>query len=110
MIFILFFRAHILAFENPESQGRYLCCNETISMSELVDFLRPKYPDYPIPTKNLTGWLGSWIVTGMSYFQPKGVGQFLRTNLCRVPTIDNSKIKKELNLEFIDIYKTFEGK
>ena len=79
-------------------------------MRELVDFLRPKYPDYPIPTTNLTSWIGSWIVTGMSYFQPKGVGQFLRTNLCRVPTIDNSKIKKELNFEFIDVYKTFEGK
>jgi dihydroflavonol-4-reductase len=35
-----------------------------------------------------------------SYMQPKGVGSYLRTHLGRVPRYDNSKVPRELNVQF----------
>lgn len=99
-------RAHVLAFENENSEGRYICCNETKTMTEVVDYLRPKYPNYNIPTLNLNSWFGTWTTKLMSYMQPSGVGQFIRTNVGCYPEMNNSKIKKDLDFEFIDVWKT----
>ena len=35
-----------------------------------------------------------------SYFQPKGVGSYLRTHIGRVPRYDTNKIEKELGVKF----------
>jgi hypothetical protein len=35
-----------------------------------------------------------------SYFQPSGIGQYLRTSLGVVPHVDNTKIKRDLGMEF----------
>ncbi|KAH7651111.1 Dihydrokaempferol 4-reductase protein [Dioscorea alata] len=43
--------AHIFLFEHPEAKGRYICSSENITITELADFLREKYPEYEIPTK-----------------------------------------------------------
>lgn len=79
-------------------------------MDEIVDYLRPKYPNYNIPTLNLNSWWGTCTTKLLSYFQPSGVGQFLRTNLGCHPEMNNDKIKKDLDMEFIDVFKSIDGK
>lgn len=43
--------AHIFLFEHPEAKGRYICSSENITITELADFLREKYPEYEISAK-----------------------------------------------------------
>jgi len=101
-------RSHILAFETENSNGRYLCCNETVPMTKVVEFLKKKYPNFPLPTKELTGGFGSFMVKMLSYFQPSGTGQYIRTNIGRHPDIDHTKLVNELGLEFTDVWKSIE--
>jgi dihydroflavonol-4-reductase len=42
----------------------------------------------------------------MSVFYPRGARDFIRTHLGRTPRFDNSKVKRELGLEFRDIDQT----
>jgi dihydroflavonol-4-reductase len=58
------------------------------------------YSAYRIPKLGLDNGFGNGIVRLASYFQPKGVRSYLRTNLDRIPSYDNSKIKSALALEF----------
>ena len=44
-------RAHILVYEDPSAQGRYICSAEVLNPLEVVEYLAPLYPDLPIPTK-----------------------------------------------------------
>jgi hypothetical protein len=37
-----------------------------------------------------------------SYFQPSGIGQYLRTKFGVVPHVDNTKIKRDLGMEFME--------
>ncbi|KAL3645145.1 Coumarine and phenylpropanoid biosynthesis [Castilleja foliolosa] len=43
--------AHILAFENPSANGRYLMVERTAHFSELTRILRELYPNYKLPEK-----------------------------------------------------------
>jgi nucleoside-diphosphate-sugar epimerase len=43
--------AHILAFENPSANGRYLTVERVAHYSEIVEILSRLYPDLPIPDK-----------------------------------------------------------
>ncbi|ERN18655.1 hypothetical protein AMTRI_Chr12g272940 [Amborella trichopoda] len=43
--------AHILVFENPEANGRYLCAESVLHRGEVVAILNKLFPEYPIPTK-----------------------------------------------------------
>ncbi len=100
-------RAHILAMEAESAQGRNLCAAKTISMRDVVQLLRDNgYAGYKLPTRNLAGKLGDQVVKLGSYLQPKGVGTYLRTHIGRVPNFDNSKIQRELGLEFRPIEET----
>jgi len=101
-------RAHILAFEKETSEGRYICCNQTVPMREVVDFLRQKYPNHALPVKDFSGPWGTTLVKALSYFKPSGTGQYLRTNLARHPIMVNDKIKNELGLVFTDVWKSIE--
>ena len=103
-------RAHILAFEIEDAaEGRYICCNETKSMVDIMEHMREKYGNFNLPTKDLTSYIGSWLTWGVSFLKPSGVGQFIRTNLGRYPRIDNSKIKKDFNFQFTPIWKSIDG-
>ncbi|KAH7651113.1 bifunctional dihydroflavonol 4-reductase/flavanone 4-reductase protein [Dioscorea alata] len=44
-------RAHVFLFEHPEAKGRYICSSHDITITELADLLRKKYPEYKIPTE-----------------------------------------------------------
>jgi len=70
-------KAHILALENPQASGRYCCVIRGASFREICDILAKFYPQYEIP-RNSTGF--GWPVI-----------------------VDNSKIKKDLGIEFIPL-------
>lgn len=42
-------RAHVFLFEHPEAKGRYICSSHDVTITELADLLRKKYPEYEIP-------------------------------------------------------------
>ena len=44
-------RAHILVYEDPSAEGRYICSAEEIVPQELAQRLAPRYPDLPIPRR-----------------------------------------------------------
>lgn len=94
-------RAHIEAMERPQAKGRHICAAGTISMRDAVQLLREKgYQDYALPTLGFDCAAGDYAIRMASYFQPKGVGSYLRTHVGRVPRFDNAKIQNELGLAF----------
>lgn len=93
--------AHVLAMETPGAKGRYICAGETVAMRQLVELLaRSGYADRKLPKLGMDCSAGDFAVKLASYLQPKGVGQYLRTHVGRVPRYDNGKIRRELGLSF----------
>ncbi|XP_057975739.1 dihydroflavonol 4-reductase-like [Malania oleifera] len=43
--------AHILLFEHPQAEGRFLCSSHTFTILDLAKYLKQKYPEYNIPTQ-----------------------------------------------------------
>ncbi|KAH9620129.1 hypothetical protein KSS87_001273 [Heliosperma pusillum] len=43
--------AHILVYENPLANGRYICAESALHRGEVCDILAKFFPEYPIPTK-----------------------------------------------------------
>lgn len=99
--------AHVKAMDAPTANGRYLCVAGTMSMRQVVDLLKKNgYAGYRLPSRGLDNAIGNAIVTLGSYFQPAGVGQYLRTHIGRVPRFDNSKIQRDLGLRFRPLSQT----
>ena len=44
-------RAHIVLFENPKAEGRYICSSHEATIHDLAKLLREKYPKYNVPAK-----------------------------------------------------------
>jgi len=44
--------AHILAFEKPQAEGRYICSGRVLHMGDVVSLLKKLYPQYPIVAKD----------------------------------------------------------
>ncbi len=94
--------AHYRAGFIPEANGRNICSAENLSFMELADMLRPKFGEkYPLPKKTLPKWL--MMLMGPLAGIPR---QFVRDNVGYPWKADNSKIKRELNMEFRPIDKT----
>lgn len=93
--------AHVRAASLKQAAGRYLCANATVTMREVVELLaRSGYDRHKLPRRGLDGAMGDLAVRLGSFFQPRGVGQYLRTHIGRVPRFDNAKIRHELGIEF----------
>lgn len=43
--------ALLLVYEAPQSSGRHICAPHVISVRDLLDLLKSKYPDYPCISK-----------------------------------------------------------
>jgi dihydroflavonol-4-reductase len=95
-------RAHVLAATTPKAHGRYICANEPVAMRDLVALLAgtPYAAGAKLPRLGLDCAAGDFAVRLGSYFQPKGVGSYLRTHVGRTPRFDASKAKRELGLAF----------
>jgi len=93
--------AHVLAMETKAASGRYVCANTTMTMRDLVKLLGEQgYDRYKLPKLGLDCAAGDFAMKLGSYLQPKGVGDYLRTHIGRVPRFDNGKIQKDLGLRF----------
>jgi dihydroflavonol-4-reductase len=94
--------AHVLAMESDRAHGRYLCAGETLSMGEVVELLQEAgyRDDYTLPRLDLACAVGDVAVKLLSYTQPAGTGSYMRTHLGKVMGYDNSKIRRELGLQF----------
>ncbi len=100
-------KAHILAMETAEASGRYLCAAESMQMRELVALLKSSgFSNYPLPKLDFSGSAGTLLMKVLSYTQPKHTGKYIRTNIGRTMRYDNSKIRRELGISFMDIKKS----
>jgi len=99
-------KAHILAMENPKASGRYICANETIWMKDMIILFKKHYPSAEYPKVDLGCTVGDKLIKMASYFQPRGTGQYIRTNLGKFPSINHNKIMEELGMEFIPLEKS----
>lgn len=88
--------AHYRAAIMPAASGRNICSAENLSFMELADMLRPKYgAKYPLPKKTIPKWLMTLVgpLVGISR-------QFLKDNVGYPWKADNTKIKRDLKMEF----------
>ena len=86
----------------PAPSGRYLTAGDTISMRDVVQLLTDNGwgAGRKLPKLGMDCGVGDFAVRLSSYFQPKGVGSYLRTHVGRVPRYDTTKIRQELGLTF----------
>jgi dihydroflavonol-4-reductase len=92
--------AHLRAMEVPGASGRYLCAAETRTMREVATLLARNGYGARLPRFSLDSALGNQVARLASWFQPRGVGQYLRTHLGRVPRFDHGRCERELGLRF----------
>jgi len=62
-------------------------------MTNIVERLSKIFPDFKYPTLNLANGFGNGLVYLSSYFRGSGVGEYLRTHIGVLPSLDNSKSK-----------------
>ncbi|MBQ0720644.1 MAG: NAD-dependent epimerase/dehydratase family protein [Gammaproteobacteria bacterium] len=100
-------RAHVLALDKDDAEGRYICFSEAMTMGEIVDFLRAAgYSNYRLPRHDMrAGWISSFVKL-LSYTQPSGAGDFIRSHLGKTMRISNAKICAELGMEFRPVRET----
>ncbi len=100
-------KAHVLAMETDTASGRYLCAAEALQMRELVALLKSSgFGGYALPKVDLSGKIGTRLMKVLSFTQPRDTGMYIRTTIGRTMRYDNSKIKRELQLSFMDIKKS----
>ena len=59
-----------------------------------------EFPDFRLPKLAADGWLGTRVMKLLAFTQQPGARDYLRTHLGRMITFDNSKIRRELGVEF----------
>jgi dihydroflavonol-4-reductase len=99
--------AHVEALTATSARGRYICAAGTMGMRELVELLqREGYGNHALPRLGLDCSAGDFAVRLSSYFQPRGLGSYLRTHVGRVPRFATSKIRSELGVTFRPLTET----
>jgi dihydroflavonol-4-reductase len=79
--------------------GRYILFNKFMWMREVAEVISEAFPDRKVPTRKLP----NLVVYAAAMFDKRLSWAFLRRNLGRRDSIDNSKVKSELDLELTDI-------
>ncbi|WP_116108791.1 NAD-dependent epimerase/dehydratase family protein [Lewinella sp. IMCC34191] len=98
--------AHYLAGFTPEAHGRYITCAHNTSFPELAEALQPRYgADYPIPTRVLPKWLVMLVGPLVNKTLSR---RFVKNNVGIAFNVDNSKIRKELGIDFRPLKTTME--
>lgn len=98
--------AHYNAGFIPKASGRYITSAHETNMLEMGTVLLPKYGDkYPLPRRALPKWLLVMVGPMMNKLFSR---KFLRNNVNVEWKADNSKIKRELGMEFMPLQKTME--
>lgn len=97
--------AHFRAGFTPEAKGRYITSAHNTDLLSMATTLQDKYGNYPIPKKALPKWLLMLIgpLANKSFTR-----RFIRDNVNVAWNADNSKIRKELKIEFRPMKDTME--
>ena len=101
-------RAHIMAMENPAGAGRYIVAAETRTVRQVVELLRANGwgERYKLPTIGLDNAVGAALTRFAAGFQAPGTRDYMRNHLGGEMRFDNSKVRKELGLDFRDVDET----
>lgn len=95
-------QAHIRAAYSATSSGRYLCVGRNSSFDEMAAALRTKYSpkEYPIPA--FTSRIPKWFFYMIAPYVGNGLvtRKYVWDNMGYKPNFDNSKSKKELNIQY----------
>ena len=98
--------AHFQAGYNPNANGRYITSAHNTNFFEMGKTLLPKFgQNFPLPKKDLPKWL-LMIVGPMT--NKLFTRKFIRNNVNVEWKADNSKIKRELNINFRPLQTTME--
>jgi len=98
--------AHYRAGYTPTAKGRYITFAKSTDLVEMGEMLLPKYgDDFPLPKRALPKWL-LMIVGPMT--NKLFTRKFIKNNVNIPWKADNSKIKKELGIEFRPFKETLE--
>ena len=92
----------------PSKKERFItACGDSVPMKEIIEYLKEVFPNPPntwtknLPTFNLEGTLGTYIVKFSALFQPKFVRQVITANIGRPQLFDNSKSRQVLEINYI---------
>lgn len=98
--------AHFRAAYSPEAKGRYITSAHNTNFLEMALSLNEKFgKSYPLPKKALPKWLVMFVGPLLN----KGLNRkFIRNNVDIPFSANNSKIKKELGMEFRPLKESME--
>ena len=96
--------AHIRAMEVTSASGRYLTGAAVRSLRQVVDLLKANGwgEKYRLPSIRLDNAVGTFLVGIVALFQKPGTRSYLKTHVGGEFRIDNSKVRRELGIEFRD--------
>lgn len=98
--------AHFKAGFTPVAQGRYITSGTETDLLEMAMSLIPKYGDrFPLPKKALPKWL---LMIVAPLINKNYTRRFIKDNVNVPWSGDNSKIKKELGMEFRPLQESME--
>lgn len=98
--------AHFKAGFTPEAKGRYITSGHNTDFLEMGKVLLPKFGDkYPLPKKALPKWL---LMIAGPMANKLFTRKFIRNNVNILWKADNSKIKKDLGMNFRPMQTTME--
>lgn len=94
-------KAHILAGFTPDASGRYICSGNDRGFLDIADVIKAGYPQLPLPKRCVPKWF-FWLIAPMAGFTRK----YTKMNVGIDIRMDNSKIKKDLRMEFLPFEHT----
>ncbi len=97
--------AHLKAGLTPEAKGRYICSAHETDLIQMAEALMPEFNNYPLPKKATPKWLLLLIGPLVNKLFTK---RFIRNNVNIPWKADNSKIKKELGMNFRSLKETMQ--
>ena len=97
---------HFRAGFTPEAKGRYITSAHETNLLEMGTVLLPKYGDkYPLPKRAMPKWL-LMIVGPMA--NKSFSRKFIKNNVNIPWKADNSKVKRDLKMQFMPLKETME--
>ena len=100
--------AHVAALEFEAGRGRYICVAETLSIAEVVRFLRSSgvAEGYQLPRLRLKGRLGALLARAYARTRPPGERSYLLTHIGKEFRVDGSRVTRELGVGYRDVRET----
>lgn len=96
--------AHIRAIEKPHAAGRYLTAAGNATTAQIKALGQEVLGDrYKFPKIHLDGPFGTAVTRALIRLQPQGLRGFLHDAVGRPHVVDNSKIRRELGIQFRDL-------